>query len=78
MTIDVHRVDLLCTNRTSEQLIEEFPHSLTTLILLFILQVGTSYAFIAFYTLGLTYLDDNAAEHNAPALIGMVDSTYLI
>lgn len=48
----------------------EIPDSITTLIGLFILQVGISYGFIAFYTLGLTYLDDNAQQHNAPALIG--------
>lgn len=49
---------------------EEIPHSITTIIGLFILQVGISYGFIAFYTLGLTYLDDNSLQHNAPALIG--------
>lgn len=48
----------------------ELPHAITTLIGLFILQTGLSYGFIAFYTLGLTYLDDNAIEHNVPALIG--------
>lgn len=46
------------------------PHAITTLAFLFILQVVTAYAYIAFYTLGLTYLDDNTAEHNTPALIG--------
>lgn len=61
---------MLCTNRTSEELNEELPHSITTLVFLFILQLTMAYAYIAFYTLGLTYLDDNAAEHNTPALIG--------
>lgn len=49
---------------------EEVPHAITTLIGLFLLQIGISYGFIAFYTLGLTYLDENAQQHNAPALIG--------
>lgn len=63
-------VDLFCSNRTSESLINEIPHSITTLIALFLLQTGISYGFIGFYTLGLTYVDDNAVEHTAPALIG--------
>lgn len=66
----MHRVDVLCTNRTSERISEEMPHSITTLVFLFILQAFTAHAFVAFYTLGLTYLDDNTAEHNTPALIG--------
>lgn len=65
-----HVVDLLCSNRTSDELINEIPHSATTLITLFLLQTGISYGFIGFYTLGLTYVDDNAVEHTAPALIG--------
>lgn len=70
-TFNLHSVDLLCTNHTLERFsIAEVPHAITTLIGLFIIQMGISYGFIAFYTLGLTYLDDNAIEHNVPALIG--------
>lgn len=71
-TFNLHTVDLKCTNHASpaEFSIEPVPHALTTLIGLFLLQTGIAYGFIAFYTLGLTYLDDNALEHNAPALIG--------
>lgn len=62
---------MLCTNRTLERFsIAEVPHAITTLIGLFLIQTGISYGFIAFYTLGLTYVDDNAIAHNAPALIG--------
>lgn len=50
--------------------IEPISHAITTVIGLYMLQMGISYGFIAFYTLGLTYLDDNAIEHNSPALIG--------
>lgn len=64
-------VNLLCSYQTSSSFsLEEIPHSLTTLIGLFLLQVGMSYGFTAFYTLGLTYLDDNERQHNIPALIG--------
>lgn len=70
-TIDFHSVNLLCSNHMTASLtLEGTPHAITTLIGLFILQTGISYGFIAFYTLGLTYLDDNALEHNIPALIG--------
>lgn len=71
-TINIHNVNLLCMSHTSASYIfvEYFPHSITTLVGLFILQLGISYGFIAFYTLGLTYLDDNSIEHNGPALIG--------
>lgn len=69
-TVGSHVVDLLCTNRTSASLMNEMPHSTTTLVALFLLQMGISYGFIGFYTLGLTYVDDNTVEHTAPALIG--------
>lgn len=70
-TFSLHSVDLLCTNHTSASLsIPGVSNAITILIGLFLLQTGISYGFIAFYTLGLTYLDDNAIEHNFPALIG--------
>lgn len=78
-TIGLHTVNLQCTIPTSASLsMLENPHSLTTLIGLFLLQIGLSYGFIAFYTLGLTYLDDNAVQHNVPALIGSaIGARYL-
>lgn len=45
-------------------------HSLTTLILLFVLQVGIGLGNIAFFSLGFSYLDDNVHEHESPALLG--------
>lgn len=75
-TVGSHVVDLLCTNRTSESLINEIPHSITTLIALFLLQVGISYGIIGFYTLGLTYVDENTVEHTSPALIGESKTTH--
>lgn len=69
-TVGSHVIDLLCTNRTSEALVNEKPHAITTLITLFLLQMGISYGYIGFYTLGLTYVDDNVVEHITPALIG--------
>lgn len=70
-TFNLHTVNLQCMFSTSARLnLAEIPHSITTLIGLFILQIGLSYGFIGFYTLGLTYLDDNAVQHNVPALLG--------
>ena len=51
-------------------LYQSLPHAITTLVLLFLLQTAIAFGFVAFVTLGLTYLDDNAREHNSPALIG--------
>jgi hypothetical protein len=45
-------------------------YSITTLILLFNLQLFIGLSVIAFYTLGLSYLDDNVYEHESPGLIG--------
>lgn len=64
-------MNLECIFSTSANLnVPQIPHSTITLIALFLLQIGFSYGFIAFYTLGLTYLDDNAIQHNVPALLG--------
>lgn len=44
-------------------------HGITTLVLLFVLQLGIALGMIAFYTLGFSYLDDNVSEHESPALL---------
>lgn len=44
-------------------------HGITTLILLFVLQLGIGLGMIAFYALGFSYLDDNVSEHESPALL---------
>lgn len=41
-----------------------------TIVVLFILQAGIALGNIAFYCLGITYMDDNTKEINSPALIG--------
>lgn len=45
-------------------------YSITTLVLLFNLQLFIGLSVIAFYALGLSYLDDNVYEHESPGLIG--------
>lgn len=82
-TFNAHSVSLLCADQTLASFsIENLPpHTITTLVGLYLLQAAISYGFIAFYTLGLTYLDDNSIEHNSPALIGMIHNNskrYLI
>ena len=44
-------------------------HGTSTLILLFVLQLGIGLGMIAFYALGFSYLDDNVSEHESPALL---------
>lgn len=44
-------------------------HGTSTLILLFLLQLGIGLGMIAFYALGFSYLDDNVSEHESPALL---------
>lgn len=60
----------MCTERTIENLSEEATYAITTIIMLFALQFGIALGNIVYYTLGLTYLDDNVQEHNSPAIIG--------
>lgn len=38
--------------------------------MLFVLQFGIAVGNIAYYTLGISYLDDNVLEHHSPAVIG--------
>lgn len=45
-------------------------YSTTTLVLLFNLQLFIGLSVSAFYTLGISYLDDNIFEHESPGLIG--------
>lgn len=71
-------MDYLCTNRTFEMFVTELPHSTTNLIFLFLLQIGIGCGFVAFYTLGLTYLDDNALQHNSAALIGLINALFFL
>lgn len=62
----------MCTERTIENLLEEAAYSITTVILLFALQIGIAVGNIVYYTLGISYLDDNVQEHQSPAIIGKI------
>lgn len=61
----------LCTTTTSSNLTIERTYTITTLILLFLLQFGIAAGSIVFFTLAFSYLDDNVLAHNSPALIGI-------
>jgi hypothetical protein len=43
--------------------------SMTTLVLLFVLQLAIALGTVAFFTLGFSYLDDNVHEHESPAFL---------
>lgn len=49
---------------------EEQAYSETTLAMLFVLQLAIGLGNIVFYSLGLSYIDDNVKERHSPALIG--------
>lgn len=61
----------VCVLEQSAQLQMEHAHAITTLVLMFIAQAVIGIANIAFYCLGMSYMDDNLREHQSPAYIGM-------
>lgn len=64
-------VNVLCTERTIESLVDEPSYADTTLAMLFVLQLANGAGTVVFYTLGLSYIEDNVAgAANAPALFG--------
>lgn len=67
--MDAIESSILCVRSIKGNLTQDNPHGITTLILLFVLQLGIGLGMIAFYTLGFSYLDDNVNEHEAPALL---------
>lgn len=77
-TVDSIETSVLCVRPTSGQLNVDDTHGITTLILLFVLQLGIALGMIAFYTLGFSYIDDNVNEHESPALLaGALAAKYL-
>lgn len=63
-------VDHMCSERLIEELTDEITYSSTTLAMLFVLQFMIGLGNIAFYSLGLSYVDDNVKAIHSPALIG--------
>lgn len=61
----------VCVLEQSARLQMEHAHAITTLVLMFIAQAVIGIANIAFYCLGMSYMDDNLREHQSPAYIGM-------
>jgi Organic Anion Transporter Polypeptide (OATP) family len=52
-------------------------YEISTLVLLFVVQLTIAMANVAFYCLGLSYMDDNCREHESAALIaGAVAAKY--
>lgn len=78
MTIIADPIHNLCTSTTSSNLTIEKPYSITTLVLLFVLQFGIAAGNIVFFTLAFSYLDDNVLAHNSPALIGRLKTKKLM
>lgn len=70
MTIMAEAINNLCASTASSNLTVEKSYTITTLILLFLLQFGIAAGSIVFFTLAFSYLDDNCLAHNSPALLG--------
>lgn len=68
--IELYKITDLCFNTIAGRLDSEKSHAITTQILLFIVQFAIGLGNVAFYCLGISYLDDNLKEHESPAYIG--------
>ena len=70
MTIKQTLPSLMCVERITGAFTVEKSYSMTTLSLLFGVQVAIAFGHVAFYCLGLSYIDDNVREHESPGLLG--------
>uniref|UniRef100_A0A336KHU9 CSON010641 protein n=1 Tax=Culicoides sonorensis TaxID=179676 RepID=A0A336KHU9_CULSO len=70
--IEMSQITDLCWHTITSRLDSEKSHTITTQILLFVVQFVIGLGNIAFYCLGLSYLDDNLKEHESPAYLGGV------
>ncbi|XP_062545501.1 solute carrier organic anion transporter family member 1C1 [Armigeres subalbatus] len=68
-TLSASQVGNVCVLEQSAQLQMDHPHAITTLVLMFIAQAVIGIANIAFYCLGMSYMDDNLLEHQSPGHI---------
>jgi hypothetical protein len=68
-TLGAIEISTLCIRHRSENLMTTNFHSITTLVLLFILQFAIALGTVAYYTLGFSYLDDNVHEHESPGFL---------
>lgn len=75
-TIAAIQVEKVCVLEQSAELQVERPYAITTLVLMFIAQALIGIANIAFYCLGMSYLDDNLKEHQSPSYIGKLSKIF--
>lgn len=69
-TIAASQVENVCILEQSAEIQMEHPYAITTLVLMFVAQAVIGIANIAFYCLGMSYMDDNLREHQSPGYIG--------
>lgn len=69
-SIQAYNVPELCIEREIEELNSDKPYVITTMILLYVVAMAIGVGKVAFYALGLTYMDDNLKEHESPAFLG--------
>ncbi|XP_063706658.1 solute carrier organic anion transporter family member 4A1-like [Culicoides brevitarsis] len=75
--IETTKVTDLCFEYVAGRLGSARSHAITTQIMLFIVQFGIGMGNVAFYCLGISYLDDNLKEHESPAYIAGALAAYL-
>ncbi|XP_053696574.1 solute carrier organic anion transporter family member 4C1 [Sabethes cyaneus] len=68
-TLAAIQVKTICILEQSAAIQAEKPWAVTTLVLMFIAQALIGIANVAFYCLGLSYMDDNLKEHQSPSHI---------
>lgn len=68
----------LCNAVSSKVHIEENDSAYVTIVVLMAVQIFTGLANIAYYALGMSYLDDNTKKNYVAGLIGAVLSVKII
>ncbi|XP_012285063.1 solute carrier organic anion transporter family member 1A2 [Orussus abietinus] len=68
----------LCLSGTPRSIIEQEEPCYFTLGILIVIQILVGVGNIAFYALGISYLDDNTKGRHAPALYGLLLATRII
>lgn len=68
--MEAAEISVTCSVTVSGNLSTDQPYGITSLVLLFIMQFGIGIGNIAFYCLGLSYIDDNTHNSESPGFLG--------
>lgn len=62
----------MCNSGLSRIIIDEDEPCYATMVLIVVVQVLTGISNVAYYSLGISYLDDNTRKKNVTAYIGVI------